>query len=273
MIFAEEARRDLPDLSFATRLRKAAEGGQWALHYQPIVDLRSGRTVALESLVRWQDPEQGLVYPNDFIPLAEELGLIGHIGDWVVEEIARQRRIWRNEQGVSVDMTFNLSPRQLWEPDLVDGILSRLRAEGIEPWSVVVEITESAAMTDLSRSQPILWELNRNGFRLAIDDFGTGYSSLSRLRNLPVDVLKIDRVFIGDLPDDRDARNMVEAIIRMAVGLNMKPLAEGIETEAQWRFLVDAGCYLGQGYLFSRPKPAEEILPLVTRDHAFAGGA
>ena len=273
MIFAEEARRDLPDLSFATRLRKAAEGRQWALHYQPIVDLRSGRTVALESLVRWQDPEQGLVYPNDFIPLAEELGLIGHIGDWVVEEIARQRRIWRNERGVSVDMTFNLSPRQLWEPDLVDGILSRLRAEGIEPWSVVVEITESAAMTDLSRSQPILWELHRNGFRLAIDDFGTGYSSLSRLRNLPVDVLKIDRVFIGDLPDDKDACNMVEAIIRMAIGLNMKPLAEGIETEAQWRFLAEHGCYLGQGYLFSRPKPADEILPLVSRDHAFAAGA
>jgi EAL domain-containing protein (putative c-di-GMP-specific phosphodiesterase class I) len=135
---------------------------------------------------------------------------------------------------------------------------------------VVVEITESAAMTDLSRSQPILWELHRNGFRLAIDDFGTGYSSLSRLRNLPVDVLKIDRVFVGDLPHDKDARSMVEAIIRMAVGLDMKPLAEGIETVEQWRFLADHGCYLGQGFLFSRPQPAEDILPFLSRDHAFA---
>ncbi len=270
MIFAEEARQSLPDLSFATRLRKAVEGRQWVLHYQPIVDLRNGRTVAVESLVRWQDPDQGLIYPNDFIPLAEELGLIGTIGDWVLEEVARQRRIWRNEHGVSVDVTFNLSPRQLWEPDLVDGMLSRLRAEGIDPWSVVVEITESAAMTDLARSQPILWELHRSGFRLAIDDFGTGYSSLSRLRNLPVDLLKIDRVFVSDLPGDADARSMVEAIIRMAAGLGMQPLAEGIETEEQWHFLAESGCYLGQGYHFSRPKPAADVLPYLSQTQASA---
>jgi diguanylate cyclase (GGDEF)-like protein len=270
MIFAEEARQKLPDLSFATRLRKAVEAKQWVLHYQPIVDLRNGRTVAVESLVRWQDPEAGLIYPNDFIPLAEELGLIGTIGEWVLEEAARQRRVWRNEDDLSIDFTFNLSPRQLWEPDLVDGMMSRLRAEGIEPSSVVVEITESAAMTDLSRSQPILWELHRNGFRLAIDDFGTGYSSLSRLRNLPVDILKIDRFFVGDLPGDKDSRSMVEAIIRMADGLGMKPLAEGIETEAQWKFLADSGCFLGQGYFFSRPRPADDVRAFLAQGHAFA---
>jgi EAL domain-containing protein (putative c-di-GMP-specific phosphodiesterase class I) len=234
------------------------------------VDLRNGRTVAVESLVRWQDPAAGLIYPNDFIPLAEELGLIGTIGEWVFEEAVRQSRVWRSDEGVGVDITFNLSPRQLWEPDLVDGMMARIRAEGVEPQSVVVEITESAAMTDLSRSQPILWELHRNGFRLAIDDFGTGYSSLSRLRNLPVDILKIDRFFVGDLPGDKDARSMVEAIIRMAHGLGMQPLAEGIETEGQWRFLAESGCYLGQGYFFSPPRSAEEIGPYLARGHAFA---
>jgi EAL domain-containing protein (putative c-di-GMP-specific phosphodiesterase class I) len=157
-------------------------------------------------------------------------------------------------------MSFNLSPRQLWEPDIVDRIMNRLQEHRVDPSTVVVEITESAAMTDLDRTQPILWELHRNGVKLAIDDFGTGYSSLARLRNLPVDLLKIDRFFVRDLPGDRDARSMVEAIIRMALGLDMQPLAEGIETEQQWRFLADNGCTLGQGFYFSRPVPAAELV-------------
>jgi diguanylate cyclase (GGDEF)-like protein/PAS domain S-box-containing protein len=270
LIFAEDARASLPDLSFATRLRKAVEGRRWVLHYQPIVDLQTGRTTAVESLVRWNDPESGLIYPNDFIPLAEELGLIGAIGDWVLEEMGRQHLLWSQQDGQSIDMTFNLSPRQLWEPDLVENMTERLRAAGVDPATVVVEITESTAMTDLARGQPILWDLHRSGFRLAIDDFGTGYSSLARLRNLPIDILKIDRVFVGDLPNDSDARSMVEAIIRMAIGLGMQPLAEGIETDAQRRFLADRGCSLGQGYLFSPPRAAAEVRPFLTRGHAFA---
>ena len=137
---------------------------------------------------------------------------------------------------------------------------------------MVVEITESAAMTDLGRTQPILWEMHRQGLRLAIDDFGMGYSSLSRLKQLPVDILKIDRFFIRDLPDDRDARSMVEAIIRLAKSLDMEPLAEGIETEEQWRFLTEAGCTLGQGFHFAKPMPAEAITPLLARDRAFVTG-
>jgi EAL domain-containing protein (putative c-di-GMP-specific phosphodiesterase class I) len=260
MIFAEDAGAKLPDLSFATRLRKAVEAGQWELHYQPIVDLSTGRATSVEALVRWRDPEVGLIPPNDFIPLAEELGLIDKIGDWVLGELCRQQHTWRERMGLSLGMSFNLSPRQLWEPDIVDRIMNRLQEHQVDPASVVVEITESAAMTDLDRTQPILWELHRNGIKLAIDDFGTGYSSLARLRNLPVDLLKIDRFFVRDLPGDRDARSMVEAIIRMALGLDMQPLAEGIETEQQWRFLADNGCTLGQGYYFSRPVPAAELI-------------
>jgi EAL domain-containing protein (putative c-di-GMP-specific phosphodiesterase class I) len=223
--------------------------------------------VGVEALLRWQDPDVGLIAPNDFIPLAEEMGLIGTIGDWVVEELCRQRRAWE-EQGLRFDVTFNLSARQLWEPDLVQKILLRLDAARIEPTSVVVEITESAAMTDLDRTQPILWEMHRHGLRLAIDDFGTGYSSLSRLKNLPVDVLKIDRFFIRDVPGDKDAKSMVQAIIQMARGLDMQPLAEGIETEEQWRFLAQNGCPLGQGFYFSRPIPANELTARMNGEHA-----
>jgi diguanylate cyclase (GGDEF)-like protein/PAS domain S-box-containing protein len=268
MIFAEEQRSSLPDLSFATRLRKAVDAEQWMLHYQPIVDLREGTTVGLEALLRWLDPEAGMIGPAEFIPLAEEMGLIGTIGDWVVGELCRQRRVWQDE-GIRIDMSFNLSARQLWEPNLVDTMLVRLHDAGVEPSSVIVEITESAAMTDLDRTQPILWELHRHGLRLAIDDFGMGYSSLSRLKQLPVDILKIDRFFIRDLPHDKDARSMVEAIIRLATGLDMQPLAEGIETEAQWRFLAESGCSLGQGFFFSRPIPAVELTPLLQRGRAF----
>ncbi len=271
MIFAEEARSSLPDLSFATRLRKAVDGRQWVLHYQPILDLVKGSTVGVEALLRWQDPDVGIIAPGEFIPLAEEMGLIGAIGDWVMEEVARQQHVWQ-EQRLKHDVTFNLSPRQLWEPNLVGSLLNRLDAQGIEPARVVVEITESAAMTDLGRTQPILWEMHRQGLRLAIDDFGMGYSSLSRLKQLPVDILKIDRFFIRDLPDDRDARSMVEAIIRLAKSLDMEPLAEGIETEEQWRFLTEAGCTLGQGFHFAKPMPAEAITPLLARDRAFVTG-
>jgi len=232
------------------------------------VNLSSGGTVALEALLRWQDPENGMIPPGEFIPLAEELGLIGTIGGWVLDELCRQHRVWQGE-GTRYDVSFNLSARQLWEPDLLDTMLDRLDRHGVEPSSVVVEITESAAMTDLSRTQPILWEIHRQGFRLAIDDFGIGYSSLSRLKHLPVDILKIDRSFIRDLPNDKDARSMVEAIIQMAVGLDMQPLAEGIETEEQWRFLAERGCSLGQGFHFSKPIPASEITPLLARGRAF----
>ena len=245
-------------LSIVTRLRQSVNEQNFVLHYQPIVDLVRREMIGVEALLRWKDPERGLVQPNEFIPLAEEMGLIGPLGDWVVEELFRQWRVWR-DQGMEFIVSFNLSPRQLWHPGLVEKLLERLDVWHMDPTSVLVEITESTAMTDPDRTQQILGGLRDRGIRIAIDDFGTGYSSLSRLKDLAVDVLKVDRSFVRDVPRDREAATMVKGIVQLAHSLNMAPLAEGIESEEQCRFLVGHGCLLGQGHYFSPPAPAEEM--------------
>jgi diguanylate cyclase (GGDEF)-like protein/PAS domain S-box-containing protein len=259
VVYSDKTDDSLGRLSMSTRLRKAVEHENWELHYQPIVDLGDGTMVGVEALIRWNDPGGGLVPPGEFIPLAEEMGLIEAIGDWVVEELARQDAAWRAE-GLDVEMSFNLSPRQLWRPDIATRILSRLAAHNVDPTKTIVEVTESTAMTDPDRTLRILWDLHSRGLRLAIDDFGTGYSSLSRLKHMPVDILKIDRSFVRDVHADEQAGNMVKAIIQLADGLGMTPLAEGIETEREWRFLLESGCRLGQGFFFCRPMPAADIL-------------
>ena len=188
--------------------------------------------IGVEALIRWPEPGGGLIQPGEFIPLAEEMGLIEAIGDWVVEELSRQDAMWRAE-GLTLEISFNLSPRQLWQTDVVDKILARLEPSGMDPARLTVEITESTAMTDPERTQTILEDMHRHGLHLAIDDFGTGYSSLSRLKHMPFDVLKIDRSFIRDVDTDRDAASMVSAMIALAQNLGMIALAEGIETEAR----------------------------------------
>ena len=248
----------LTKLSLSTRLRKAVEHQDWALHYQPLINLFSGEMFGVEALIRWPDPAGGLVPPGEFIPLAEEMGLIEAIGAWVVDEICRQDAEWRAE-GLELEIGFNLSPRQLWQDDPVDRIADRIDEAGIDPQRITVEITESTAMHDPERTLQVLHAFKDHGLKLAIDDFGTGYSSLSRLRYMPVDVLKIDRTFIRDVNIDRQSASMVSAIIALASNLKMDPLAEGIETEEEWRFLAARGCAAGQGFLFSKPVPATEI--------------
>ena len=249
-------------LSFTTRLRHAVEERHWLLHYQPIVGLEDGAVRGVEALIRWNEPAGGIVPPGEFIPLAEELGLIEAIGDWVVEEIARQDVLWR-ERGIELEVSFNLSPRQLFAPNLTQGILSRFEAAALAPSRVTIEVTESTAMTDPERTHHVLSELHAWGFKIAIDDFGTGYSSLSRLNHLPVDILKIDRSFVAHVDTDTDNANMVRAMIDLAGNLGMTALAEGIETEEERAFLLERGCPLGQGFLFSRPVSGEEISALL----------
>jgi len=253
-------------LEFTTRLRRAVEAQDWVLHYQPIVELATGAVTGVEALVRWQEPNGGLVPPGEFIPLAEELGLIEAIGDWVIGELARQDAEWR-ARGVELEVSFNLSPRELWSARLSDRVLGRLRSAGVDPHNVVVEITESTAMADPERTQRVLTEMHAWGLRLAIDDFGTGYSSLSRLKHLPVDILKIDRSFVSHVDQDRDNANMVRAMIDLATNLGMTPLAEGIETSGELDFLVEHGCPLGQGFFLGRPVPADRV-PAVFRTPA-----
>ena len=245
-------------LSFTTRLRRAVEHEDWVLHFQPVVDLQSGKVTGAEALVRWHEPNGGLVPPGQFIPLAEELGLIEAIGDWVMGDLVRQQAEWQS-QGIELTVGFNLSPRELWSTRLPERILGKLKRGGVDPTTVVVEITESTAMADPDRTQRILAEMHAWGLKLAIDDFGTGYSSLSRLKHLPVDILKIDRSFVSRVDEDIDNANMVRAMIDLAQNLGMIPLAEGIETQSEVEFLVESGCPFGQGFHLGRPMPASEI--------------
>ncbi len=191
--------------------------------------------------------------------------MIELIGDWVVRELVYQSQAWR-ELDIGLEIGFNLSPRQFWQPDLSDRILQRIVDGGLDPAQVLVEITESSAMMDPDRAQEILWDLHRGGLRIAIDDFGTGYSSLSRLREMPVDVLKIDRAFVSGVGADEQSASIVGAFLELARGLGMTTLAEGIETAEELAFLRERECMLGQGFLFSKPVPPEEIIA-----YAFGG--
>jgi diguanylate cyclase (GGDEF)-like protein/PAS domain S-box-containing protein len=267
VFFASEGDDAALRLSFEQRLRRAVEEQDWVLHYQPVVDLADRRIVGAEALIRWRDAH-GIVPPGEFIPVAEELGLIEAIGDWVIDEVARQQRAWR-DAGLGLEVSFNLSPRQLWTPRLADRLLAKMLEAGVEPSTMQAEITESTAMADPDRTQRTLRELHAWGLRLALDDFGTGYSSLSRLKNMPVDVLKIDQEFIRNVDSDVRLAGMVRAMIQVAQSLDMVPLAEGVETEAEYVFLRSNGCRLAQGFWFAHPmlpdrleRLAEQARPL-----------
>ena len=257
------------EISMVSRLHHAIEAREFVLRFQPVVDLGSGRIHGAEALIRWQPPGAAEIPPADFIPLAERCGLIGPITDWVVDQVCRQHVAWRS-RGIDIGLAFNL-PVTLWEPAAIRNMLRLIRSHGIDPTELLIEITESTAMRQTPDNEAVLRMISSAGLRLALDDFGTGHSSLARLKQMPATTLKIDRSFVRDLPDDDESAALVVAIIQLSRNLGMEPLAEGIETEAQWRFLRDVGCTLGQGFVVSRPVPAHEVEELWFRerlDHA-----
>jgi diguanylate cyclase (GGDEF)-like protein/PAS domain S-box-containing protein len=243
-------------LELAVRLRRAITADELMLHYQPIVDLRSGTLTGVEALVRWNDPERGMIAPDEFIPLAERIGLIRPLSEWVIREASRQSGEWR-AAGHDHSISINIPPdtcRQLGAA----AIGRMITAPGGDPSRITLEMTESAMMTPGRGSNDEIEALCALGIRLAIDDFGTGHSSLARLGALPVSILKIDRSFVQGLPTEGTARTLVTAIISLAVGLGLEVIAEGVETRAQRDFLLKAGCRYAQGYLYSRPvEPAK----------------
>ncbi|MFW6010800.1 MAG: putative bifunctional diguanylate cyclase/phosphodiesterase, partial [Gemmatimonadota bacterium] len=251
-------------LHHENELREALDLDQLRVHYQPIVALESGEIRGAEALVRWEHPERGVLKPTDFIPLAEETGLIVPLGDWILRETTRQVSAWKKRfaapEGFS--LSVNLSPYQFREPDLLRQAARVLKQSGLSPHDLQLEITESMVIQGKAKIE----ELADLGLRVAIDDFGTGYSSLNYLKRLKVDSLKIDRSFVDGLGRDEDDDAIVRTILLLAERLELEVIAEGVETREQLQHLVDVGCELGQGYYFARPVDAPEFEGLLRRN-------
>jgi len=260
---AEMNAQSFQRLTLENALRRALERDELRLYHQPQVDLDSGRIVGVEALIRWQHPELGLVSPADFIPLAEETGLIVPIGEWVLRQACAQARAWQKAGLPPVRVAVNLSARQFRQHGLYEVITAALQHAGLAPEWLEVELTESLVMHDVNRTIDVLRGLKKMGVSVAVDDFGTGYSSLSYLRRLPIDAIKIDRAFIEHIPDNSDAAAITTAIIALARSLQLKTVAEGVETEAQADFLRRHGCNAMQGFYFSRPLPADKFAELL----------
>jgi EAL domain-containing protein (putative c-di-GMP-specific phosphodiesterase class I) len=232
-------------------LHHALARNQFELHYQPKVDTATGTVHGAEALIRWRHPERGLVSPAEFIPLAEECGLITSIGEWVVREACRQASAWRAAGLPSVRVAVNLSATQFRQGNLLEMIRSALEDAALDPRFLEVELTETAVMTDPEESIMILEQLSKMGVLVSVDDFGTGYSSMSYLRRFPIDKLKIDRGFISEIMSRPDDASIVRAIVSLAHSLRLKVVAEGVETNEQLNFLIALGCDQYQGYHYS----------------------
>ena len=246
-------------------LRKAIQAHEFELHYQPIVALNTGKIIGLEALIRWNHPMRGFISPAEFIPIAEETRLINQIGQIVLQDACQQLRTWQKQSFVDpcFSISVNLSARQFAQPDLTEQILQILRETQLDPRCLKLEITESAIMDNPANAADLLHKLRQHHIQLSMDDFGTGYSSLSYLRSFPMDYLKIDRSFVQCLTEDSDSLGLVPMIVAIAQTMNMKVIAEGIETHQHLNHLKALNCDFGQGYLFSKPLPANQIIDLI----------
>ena len=257
-------------LSLENELRHALNREQMVLYYQPKIDILTGRITGVEALIRWVHPQWGLIPPNQFIPLAEEIGLIIPIGEWVIEEACRQLKEWERAGFAGICMAVNLASPSFRQPDLVTRVASLLRRLKVPPNLLQIEATESILMRDVGTTMTTLTQLRELGVRISIDDFGTGYSSLSYLRRFPIDQLKIDRSFVKDLTQSSDDAAITFAIISLANSLKLEVVAEGVETLGQARVLKEQGCRMMQGFFFSRPVPAADLGELLRRGPEFS---
>jgi EAL domain-containing protein (putative c-di-GMP-specific phosphodiesterase class I) len=250
-------------------LRQAIAEGQFELHYQPSVEIKTGRIAGCEALLRWNHPQRGMISPMDFIPVAEETGLINPLGEWVLATACAEAATWPDD----IRLAVNVSPVQLKSPTLALRIASILAASNLSPHRLEIEMTETVFIHDDEETLAILHQLRSIGVRIALDDFGVGYSSLSYLQRFPLDKIKIDRSFIRDITEPGGSAPIVQAITGIAMARNIITTAEGIETEQQLDVLRSLGCTEMQGFLFSRPKPAAEIRQLFARHRALAAPA
>jgi EAL domain-containing protein (putative c-di-GMP-specific phosphodiesterase class I) len=251
------------NISLETDLRKAIIQEQFELHYQPQIDLESGSIAGAEALLRWIRPEFGLTSPNVFIDIAEETGLINEIGAWVLKKACRQAAAWQNFGHGPLRISVNLSPVQFLRQDIVHLVEDALRTTGLKPEYLELELTEGSLLKDVERTKQVLQSLKRLGVRVAIDDFGVGFSSLSYLKNFAVDTLKIDRSFVSSLLAGSRDEAIVRAIITLAQSLDLKVVAEGVETTSQLSCLLNHSCDEAQGYLFSRPVASDVFEALI----------
>ena len=249
----------LKHLLMESRLRRGLGAHEFVLHYQPLVH-ETGGIIGVEALIRWQNPEVGLVPPDQFIHVAEDIGLINPIGDWVLREACRQLRAWQDAGLPPLFVAVNVSPIQFRQAGFVDTVARALSASGLDARYLELELTERTVMNDAEQNLGTLSALNDMGIELALDDFGTGYSSLAYLKRIPVGKLKIDRSFVRDLEVDPDDRAIASTILSMGRSLRLKVLAEGVETAEQYEILRGMGCELVQGYHFSRPLPPEQFV-------------
>jgi len=255
-------------LRMESDLRHALERNEFVLHYQPQVDLRTHQVIGMEALVRWQHPEFGMIMPTQFIELAEDMGLIVPLGDWVLRMACQQTRSWQRELQTRLCVAVNLSARQFLEPDLVESIAAILASTGLAPADLEIELTEGLLMADVEAGIKLMDGLKKIGVSLSIDDFGTGYSSLAYLKRFPVDILKIDRSFVRDIATDANDAAIVASIVSLAGNLKLRVVSEGVETQEQLDCLRSSGCHVMQGYYFSRPLPVPAFSELLERFNA-----
>jgi len=257
-------------MALETSLRQALEREEFRVYYQPKVNIQTGAISGMEALVRWQRSENDLVLPGEFIPVAEETGLIFLLGEWVLRTACRQARLWHDQGFPNLSISVNLSAKQFQDENLVLLVKRSLKESGLPPKDLNLEITEHIVMIDTQISGRIMSELKKMGIKISMDDFGTGYSSLRYLKRFPLVELKIDKSFIRDLPDHPDDVTIVKAILSLAHSLNLRVVAEGVESVQQFRFMRSHGCDEIQGYLYSPPLAPEECTRLLKENRLLA---